>query len=69
MPLPPFPEIRTARLVVRAVAEADLADLLEVNGDDEVTRFLPYQPGAVPTMLRLAGAHGGAVRDRDAGSS
>jgi len=42
MPLPPFPEIRTARLVIRAVAEPDLADLLEVNGDDEVTRFLPY---------------------------
>lgn len=42
MPLPPFPEIRTARLLVRAVAESDLADLLEVNGDDEVTRYLPY---------------------------
>lgn len=41
-PLPPIPEIRTARVVVRTVAEADLADLLEVNGDDEVTRFLPY---------------------------
>lgn len=42
MPLPLFPEIRTARLVVRTVAEPDLADLLEVNGDDEVTRYLPY---------------------------
>jgi RimJ/RimL family protein N-acetyltransferase len=42
MPLPLLPEIRTARLVVRAVAEPDLADLLEVNGDDEVTRHLPY---------------------------
>jgi [ribosomal protein S5]-alanine N-acetyltransferase len=41
-PLPSFPEIRTARLVVRAVAEPDLEDLLEVNGDDAVTRFLPY---------------------------
>lgn len=42
MPLPSFPEICTARLVVRTVAEADLANLLEVNGDDEVTRYLPY---------------------------
>lgn len=42
MPLPPFHEIRTARLLVRAVAEPDLADLLEVNGEDEVTRYLPY---------------------------
>jgi [ribosomal protein S5]-alanine N-acetyltransferase len=42
MPLSPFLEIRTARLMVRTVAEPDLADLLEVNGDDEVTRYLPY---------------------------
>lgn len=42
MSLPPCPEIRTARLVVRTVAEPDLEDLLEVNGDDAVTRHLPY---------------------------
>jgi len=41
-PLTLFADIHTARLVVRAVAEPDLADLLEVNGDDEVTRYLPY---------------------------
>lgn len=41
-PLPLFADIHTARLVIRAVAESDLADLLEVNGDDEVTRYLPY---------------------------
>jgi RimJ/RimL family protein N-acetyltransferase len=35
--------LETERLVVRPVAEADLADLLLVNGDDEVTRFLPYE--------------------------
>jgi [ribosomal protein S5]-alanine N-acetyltransferase len=34
--------IETARLHVRAVAEADLPALLAVNGDVEVTRFLPY---------------------------
>jgi RimJ/RimL family protein N-acetyltransferase len=41
-PLPLIPEIRTDRLVVREVTEPDLADLLEVNGNDEVTRYLPY---------------------------
>ena len=42
MTLTPLPAVRTTRLLVRAVAEADLADLLVVNGDDEVTRYLPY---------------------------
>ena len=42
MPLPPIPPIRAARITIREVIEADLADLLEVNGDDEVTRYLPY---------------------------
>ena len=43
MPLPSLVEpIRTERLVLRTVQPADLADLLAVNGDDEVTRFLPY---------------------------
>lgn len=32
----------TPRLVVRPVIEQDLADLLVVNGDNEVTRYLPY---------------------------
>jgi [ribosomal protein S5]-alanine N-acetyltransferase len=40
--LAPLPPVHTSRSVVRAVAEADLADLFEVNGDDEVTKFLPY---------------------------
>jgi [ribosomal protein S5]-alanine N-acetyltransferase len=42
MPLPCFPNLAAERVVVRAVTEADLADLREVNSDDEVTRFLPY---------------------------
>lgn len=41
-PLPLFADIHTARLVVRPVAKSDLGDLLEVNGDDDVTRYLPY---------------------------
>ena len=34
--------IETARLVVRAVEEADIAALVEVNQDDSVTQYLPY---------------------------
>ena len=34
--------IESTRLIVRPVAAADLPALLAVNGDDEVTRFLPY---------------------------
>jgi ribosomal-protein-alanine N-acetyltransferase len=34
--------IESARLVVRLITEADPPALLPVNGDDEVTRFLPY---------------------------
>ena len=40
--LPPFPPARSARLLLREVEAADLPALLAVNGDDEVTRFLPY---------------------------
>ncbi|MFC5499070.1 GNAT family N-acetyltransferase [Caenimonas terrae] len=43
MPLPAITAILTPRLTVRPVAGADLDDLLEVNGDDAVTRFLPYK--------------------------
>jgi RimJ/RimL family protein N-acetyltransferase len=36
------PPIESPRLRVRLVGEADLPALLVVNGEDEVTRFLPY---------------------------
>jgi RimJ/RimL family protein N-acetyltransferase len=42
MPLAPVPPLRTPRLTVREIVAADLADLMAVNGDPEVTRFLPY---------------------------
>lgn len=42
MPFDPISSIATPRLRLRPVAGADLPDLLEVNGDPEVTRFLPY---------------------------
>lgn len=42
MPWNPDLSIHTARLSIRRVQPADLGDLLVVNGDDEVTRFLPY---------------------------
>jgi RimJ/RimL family protein N-acetyltransferase len=39
-----FPQqLVTPRLVLRAVAQADLPDLLAINGDPEVTRYLPYE--------------------------
>jgi len=42
MSLPAFGPISTPRLVIREVRHSGLDDLLEVNGDHEVTRFLPY---------------------------
>src|SRR4051794_29466496 len=42
MPLKNPGSIETERLTLRVVTEADLPALLQVNGDDEVTRFLPY---------------------------
>ncbi len=42
MPLEPEFPIVTPRLALRPVHRDDLRDLLEVNGDPEVTRFLPY---------------------------
>jgi [ribosomal protein S5]-alanine N-acetyltransferase len=40
--LVPPPPIESPRLRIRIVESSDIADLLEVNGDEEVTRFLPY---------------------------
>jgi len=42
MPFTAPPSLKSARLQIRLVAESDLRDLLAVNGDSEVTRFLPY---------------------------
>ena len=42
MPFPAITRIESERLVLRPVEAADLPDLLAVNGDAEVTRFLPY---------------------------
>lgn len=42
MPLPAIVRIESPRLTLRPVQASDLADLLEVNGDPQVTRFLPY---------------------------
>jgi RimJ/RimL family protein N-acetyltransferase len=42
MPFPPIASVATPRLTLRPVAPADLPDLLEINGDPEVTRHLPY---------------------------
>ena len=42
MPLPVIEPLLTDRLRVRPVTEDDLPALAAVNGDDEVTRYLPY---------------------------
>lgn len=42
MPLLLPPPIESPRLLLRIVQETDLPDLMAVNGDDTVTRFLPY---------------------------
>ncbi|WP_418318945.1 GNAT family N-acetyltransferase [Piscinibacter sakaiensis] len=42
MPIPELDPIRTERLEIRPVRADDLPALLDVNGDAEVTRFLPY---------------------------
>ena len=34
--------VSAARIALRPVTEADIDDLLEINGDPEVTRYLPY---------------------------
>ena len=43
MPFQTPPPIETDRLIVRLVEESDLPALMQVNGDAEVTRYLPYQ--------------------------
>lgn len=42
MPFEPISSVSTPRFTLRPVAQGDLRDLMEVNGDPEVTRFLPY---------------------------
>ncbi len=69
MPLIDPGPIETPRLRVRGVAEADLPALLAVNGDAEVTRFLPYPAWATLAdgeawLKRMNGiqASGGALQ-------
>jgi RimJ/RimL family protein N-acetyltransferase len=39
---PDLAPIESARLTLREVVESDLDDLMALNGDPEITRFLPY---------------------------
>jgi RimJ/RimL family protein N-acetyltransferase len=43
MPLPRFSPVSSPRTTLREVSAGDLPDLLEINGDPEVTRYLPYE--------------------------
>lgn len=47
-PLPIEPRIATARLSLRLLQASDLPDLMQVNGDEVVTRFLPYKTWSSP---------------------
>ena len=42
MPLKPENNLESPRLLIRLATEADLPALLDVNGDDAVTQYLPY---------------------------
>jgi [ribosomal protein S5]-alanine N-acetyltransferase len=42
MPFPTIEPIHSARLTIRKLRESDVSDLFEINGDAEVTNFLPY---------------------------
>ena len=48
MPLSPPDALESSRLRIRLVQESDLPDLLAINGDDEVTRYLPYATWQTP---------------------
>lgn len=42
MPFPTIVLVESSRTLLRAVLAEDLAGLMEVNGDPQVTQFLPY---------------------------
>lgn len=56
--------LESERLIVRPVAEDDLEALLTVNGDDEVTRFLPYASWRSPADGRAWFERMSALGDR-----
>lgn len=60
-PLPPIGPLDTSRLVLRALQDDDLPDLFDINGDPEVTRFLPYA-----AWQSMADAHAWLARTRAA---
>lgn len=63
MSLPPVDPLTTPRLTLRAVGEADLPDLLKVNGDEQVTAYLPYATWA---SLEEGAAWLARMRDQEA---
>ena len=48
MPFPPLEPIDAERVRVRLLARSDLPALHEVNGDEAVTRLLPYATWTAP---------------------
>lgn len=47
--LPAIPALAGQRVALRELCPADLAELMAVNGDPEVTRFLPYATWSTPS--------------------
>ena len=43
---------KAQRVIVRPIEESDLDALMDVNGDDEVTRYLPYDTWQSPEDAR-----------------
>lgn len=48
MPFPAIASIESSRLTIRPIDASDLPDLMETNGDPEVTQFLPYATWRTP---------------------
>ena len=48
MALPAFAPVDSPRLTLRPITGQDLPDLFAVNGDEEVTRYLPYSAWQTP---------------------
>lgn len=40
--LPPIGPFQSQRLIIRSLKNSDLDDIFEINSDDDVTRYLPY---------------------------
>ncbi len=61
-PVLPDHQIRTARLRLRRVNEADLVNFIELFSDSAVMRFIGIEAGYVPSYKEIEQMHSGAVQ-------